>query len=350
MIGLPRYQEQAQRLLGRFFRAKRAELQKAVPTLLPLFDRTAEYALRPKSKRMRGYLLCAGYRLVAGKLPAEVISLSIIAELLHAYLLIEDDILDRDEQRRGGKTLHIALAGAYPRHSDARHLGTSHAILFAGLLSIWAHQLILASSFPLARKARVLSKVESMLEQTHYGEMLDVALAARTRATERDIILVYLLKTARYTFEAPLHIGALLAGGSRKDLAALSRFALPVGIAFQLQDDLLGLFGTARQIGKSVTSDLEEHKKTLVFLYARQMLNPSQRRTFDRYVHERPTKTTLVMVRRLVESSGAKAACTEAAFRMVEEGKKALTGHAGFGIQGVRRLVQLADFVVRRSY
>ncbi len=350
MIKLSGYQEQAQRLLGEFFRAKRRELQKNTPLLLPLFDRTMEYMMRPKSKRVRGYLVCAGYQLVSGKLPAEVVRLSIIAEMLHAYLLIEDDIIDRDEQRRGGKTLHISLAHVHRRHPDAEHLGMSHAVLLAGLLGIWARQRIHASAFPLARKERVLRKVESMLEETHYGEMLDVLLASGGRATERDIVLVYLLKTARYTFEAPLHIGAILAGAPKNDLAALSRFAIPVGIAFQMQDDLLGLFGTKRQIGKPVTSDLEEQKKTLPFLYARQMLTPSQRKPFDRLLVQRPTRKSLAAVRRMVESSGARFACAEAARQMVEEGKKALTDHPGFGIQEVSRLIQLADFVVQRSY
>lgn len=350
MIGLPQYQEQAQKFLGDFFRAKRKELQKTAPLLLPFFDRTTEYMLRQKSKRLRGYLVCAGYQLVAGKLPAGVARLSIIAEMFHAYLLIEDDIIDRDEQRRGGKTLHIALAHTQRRHPDAKHLGMSHAVLLAGLLGIWARQLILASAFPLSRKHHVLRKAESMLEETHYGEMLDVLLASGSRATERDIVLVYLMKTARYTFEAPLHMGAILAGAPKNDLAALSRFAVPVGIAFQMQDDLLGLFGTKRQIGKPVTSDLEEQKKTLPFLYARQMLAPSLRKAFDRLLAQRPTRKSLAAVRRMVESSGARSACAKAARLMVENGKRALTGHTRFGIQGVSRLVQLADFVVRRTY
>jgi geranylgeranyl diphosphate synthase type I len=107
------------------------------------------------------------------------------------------------------------------------------------------------------------------VQQTIIGQAQDIGIENKKSATEKEVLTMYENKTARYTFEGPLHLGAILAGcDNEKSLKALSEFAVPVGIAFQIQDDILGVFGNEKKIGKSVASDVEEGKLSLLVVKA----------------------------------------------------------------------------------
>lgn len=351
MNALLQYRKRADKALKAFLATKRRELQRQTPRLVPLFDRTADFVLRKGGKRVRGFLVTLGYQLIRKRTNADVQRLSLIAELCHASLLIHDDIIDRDDRRRGGPTVHVALRRHAPNQANANQYGTSQAILLGSLLGIWARQLVLESSFPSNVKLRALGQIESMMEATHAGEMLDVALADLSSASDKEIITVHLLKTARYTFESPLRLGALLAGASKRDLTTLSAAALPLGIAFQIQDDILGLFGDERTIGKSVTSDLAEGKKTLLINFAFRYAAASDRIRLRTLMAKRTiTQSILTQVQSIVRGTGALEANQALAQELVEQAKHALTQNPRFDTTGRKQFLQIADFVIERNH
>jgi geranylgeranyl diphosphate synthase, type I len=207
-------------------------------------DALREYVLRG-GKRLRGTLLILGHEAAGGRKEA-ALDASIGVELLHAYLLIHDDFMDQDDVRRGGPTLHRALGGD--------HLAASLALLCGSLCEAWAYQL-LGPAAPLAART---------VEQVILGQMADVRGPRGRELSADEILEVQRAKTGTYTFEFPLHLGAALASAAHPLLEVLSAYARPLGVAFQIADDLLGTFGAPEVTGKPNGSDLREGKRTLL--------------------------------------------------------------------------------------
>ena len=191
-------------------------------------------------------------------------------EILHAYLLVHDDLMDEDALRRGGPSLHqqyteLPLA---PSPLKPSTYGTAMAII-AGDLACWmALQALTHLPFPEERRLRAISKLSEIFLQVGYGQWLDILASGESPFGEPEAMLVNRLKTARYTIEAPLYLGGLLAGASEEELQALADYSRHLGQAFQLQDDLLGLYGSEEQLGKPVGSDLRQGKRNLLIIKA----------------------------------------------------------------------------------
>jgi len=202
-------------------------------------------------KRVRAVLLaaaCEGY----GGPPSDAILPALLSvELLHAYLLIHDDWMDEDEVRRGGPTVHAMLR---EHHTSAR-LGAIGAILAGDLLAGYAMEALCETRVSPDRLRESICEFVRMQVDVVLGQTLDVC------KTE-DVDAVHDLKTNSYTVRGPLLLGASLAGASSAQKAELETFARPLGIAFQIRDDLLGTFGDPRKTGKSTASDLRQGKRT----------------------------------------------------------------------------------------
>lgn len=348
MQDLVSYRRRIQPMLSSFFDDRHEEIAENVPQLLPLFRLLADYAASP-GKCVRGFLVTVGYAMIRGRVPGSVYRLSLLAELIHASLLIHDDIIDRDETRRGIPTLHTKIA-RLRKGADSVHYGNSQALLLGSILGIWAREHVLASPFAPNRKMQVLERVERLMAETHYGQMLDVQLARGSDASPADVLKVYMLKTAAYTFEAPLHIGAMLAGASKKQLAQLSEIALPIGVAFQIQDDILGMFGSAKEIGKPVTSDLAEGKQTILVALARTMLPARSRKRLETLLRTgTASRKDLSDARHLLVECGAKSEAEALARILADSGIQQLTKSGLFDITGKRLLASLARFSIRRN-
>lgn len=221
-------------------------------------------------KMLRGVLVKLGYELVHGSSNKEIIKAAIAYEILHTSFLVHDDIIDQSTLRRGKPTMHIALGGD--------HYALSQSICLGDLGFFLANQLISGSNFPDEFKNSALTIFMRTASDTIRGEMLDVELARSLAKKETDVLSLHRLKTALYTIVGPLSLGALLAGAEKKTLLALNKFGEYAGIAFQIQDDILGCFGDERYIGKSITTDIAEGKNTLLIAYAMQKANPQQQK------------------------------------------------------------------------
>ncbi|MFH8618849.1 polyprenyl synthetase family protein [Streptomyces sp. NPDC017979] len=277
-------------------------------------------------KRIRPLLCIAGWQAGGGTgLPGEVVGTAAALEMFHAFALIHDDIMDGSVTRRGRTTVHQMLAdrlGAALDPDQAEQLGVSAAILVGDLALTWSDELLYTDLTP-HRLAAVLPLVMAMRAETVHGQYLDITSARRPSTDASLALRIARYKTAAYTVERPLHIGAALAGAQPELLAGLSAYALPAGEAFQLADDLLGVFGDPQTTGKPNLDDLRGGKHTVLVALAREHATPEQRDTLDALLGRPglgPQDAT--RLRRILVATGARA---EVEHLITERRNRALT-------------------------
>jgi geranylgeranyl diphosphate synthase type I len=246
-----------------------------------------EHNLRP-AKRARAAFIYYGYKLFeksnGNKIKtdgAAVRHAAMSIELVHTGLLMHDDKMDQDETRRGLPTTHIHFRNIHKKnykHRGADLYGDNMAVDLGDAVMMLGVEILGKSKFDMDRKLAAINRLLRGVVNTAYGQAYDITLEAIGNASESDIVALHHAKTAIYTYENPLHIGAILAGAKKSDLELLSEYAIPGGVAFQLQDDILGLFGDPRKTGKPAHSDLRQRKPTLLITKALENSTPKQKK------------------------------------------------------------------------
>jgi len=344
-------------ILRGFWERKRREWAHVPEIVRAAFD--AYDVLTSDGKKIRSGLTRLGYDVCRdaepGNLPPEgVLRAAAGIEILHNAFLIHDDIMDESDLRRSLPTVHRKYADAFRSRFDseeaALRYGKAVALNFGDKGQALAQELVLDSGFPepvLLRAVRLMSRVTA---ETVAGQLLDVADVHLDELTQEQVLLIHEYKTAHYTVMLPLMLGAILAGAEEERLEALERFSIPLGIAFQIRDDILGLFGDERTIGKPVDSDLREGKKTLLFVHAYERANAEERRALLA-LHGNSTVSMkdLELIRRIVRSTGALSRSEQVAREMVarsEERIPEITQNPYWA----RLLRGLAEFFIERRY
>ncbi len=262
------YRRRADMRLAVLFEEKRAEVALQPFAVDRYVAHLEEYALRG-GKRLRGALVELGFQAIAGTPGTaapnvEAFEASLAFELLHAFLLTFDDVMDRDELRRGGPTLHMLAAreAATRGSSDPQHRGLSVTMLLGLVAQGMAFGCLERAGASLA----VRRYFDRVTEGVTLGQLLDVVAVDAPGAGPQEIAAIHQLKTGLYTTEGPLVLGALLAGARADgpEVSALRAYAAPLGEAFQLVDDLLGMVGEPDETGKPASGDLREGKRTAV--------------------------------------------------------------------------------------
>ncbi|MEV6426068.1 polyprenyl synthetase family protein [Streptomyces sp. NPDC051662] len=219
-------------------------------------------------KRIRPLLCLTGWHAAGAEdRPHSVIQAAASLEMFHAFALIHDDVMDQSATRRGHPTVHRTLAAHHSRGrtlSAADRLGNSAAVLIGDLALTWSDELLHTAGLTPTQLTAVLPLIDVMRTEVMYGQYLDVTATGTPTDDVERALAICRYKTAKYTVERPLHIGAALAGAGQPLLDALSAFAIPVGEAFQLRDDLLGVFGDPAHTGKPALDDLREGKATVL--------------------------------------------------------------------------------------
>jgi geranylgeranyl diphosphate synthase type I len=267
------------------------------------------------------------------------LDVGVALELLHAYFLIHDDWMDRDEVRRGAPTVHTALT----RRLGSPHLGAAVAVLAGD----YAAGLALEALCRVDTSADVLNRLmlafADMQQAAVLGQQLDVLAAQDTVET------TYQLKTASYSVQGPLLMGAHLAGASGEVCQALERLAIPTGIAFQMRDDLLNAFGDPKTTGKPVGSDIQEGKRTLLAQLAMRHLAGKEKKEFmAAYGNAKATKKQLSRAVALLESSGARAITEQRLQSLLLEAQRTIDA-APFRPKGKQLLHGAVDYLIRRE-
>lgn len=274
-----------------------------------LFESVQEFTLR-EGKRLRPLLLILTYK---GYSPAnqpisqKLYNASTCMEFLHNFMLIHDDIIDRSDLRRGKPTLHKVLAHTV-KSNDPDKLGIDLGIIAGDIVYALAIDAFLSINAPAKRKEQALKYFIQTAAFTAMGEFIDTVKGMEKieNVTEEDVYLNYTLKTARYTFDCPMVTGAILAGAKNHEIKKISAFGILIGQAFQIQDDIIGMFETEKNIGKSILSDLAEKKKTLLTIHAYKHLTGAKRRAFLK-VFNKETKTLndLETVKKILVDAGS---------------------------------------------
>lgn len=255
-------------VLSQFLAKEIQETQEIRPEVVEFVEIATEFVLAG-GKRLRPAFLSAGHKVMGGENESLAIKAGMAVELLHAAALVHDDIIDNSELRRGRPTVRRVIADRF----DDEGLGDSLAIIVGDTLLAMANKV--ASSINEDRPARAY--FDQMCAEINLGLYLDILGDTREKVDLDWVMKVMEYKTVRYTVEKPLLIGASLGGASSEKLEVMSGYAIPLGIAFQIQDDILGMFGDEGRVGKPVDSDPKEGKKTLLTLETIQRLKESRR-------------------------------------------------------------------------
>jgi geranylgeranyl diphosphate synthase, type I len=222
-------------------------------------------------KRIRGALVMLGYEMSGGTDRAMIVQAARAIEMVHAYVLIIDDINDRSVVRRGKPAAHVMMAAYYNEHNfgdDAQHFGETIAMNGA-ILGNHAAQMIMANlNAPQDLRLNAISILNRGMGITIHGQFNDVFNQVIGEVTEKQVNNVTTWKTAHYTFLNPLHIGMILAGADCHATDAITEYAMNTGNAFQITDDILGIFGEQHETGKSPMDDIREGKRTVLTVYA----------------------------------------------------------------------------------
>lgn len=251
-------------VLKDFFADKSAAAKRLDQDYYRLWDITGRFVLSG-GKRLRPHLCIMAYQAFGGSDPQSVINVAAAQELLHVCLLIHDDIIDRDFVRYGIPNISGQYQTLYDTPdlpaANTTHLANGAALLAGDLLLSEAYGLIADSQLTPQQIKLAQQELRAAMFHVAGGELLDTEAVLKP-IPDVDTTKIMDLKTAYYSCAAPLRSGALLAGVSKQDLVRLEKFAKHLGIAYQLTDDLLGVFGDTATIGKPTSSDIQEAKRT----------------------------------------------------------------------------------------
>lgn len=299
-----------QKEFGRFWDQKKKTLGKINEWGPDLVQRLRLFV--SEGKMIRGALVILSYLMGRGRINRSVLRAAMAMELVHSALLVHDDIMDQDLLRRGEKTLFAQYAdrGRREKFVQARHFGESMGICAGDILFFMAFELMSGIPCEGPVKEKILAFWAEELAWVGLGQMQDVYFgSARRPVTEKEILSLYLYKTARYTFSLPLVLGALLSGQGKKNLISLEKLGEDLGLVFQIKDDELGLFGQKIKTGKPVGSDIKEGKKTIFYHHLFKRLKGARSAALKKeYAKGTVNPAFIGTIRSLVESSGAREA------------------------------------------
>lgn len=265
---------------------------------------------RSGGKRIRPKIVLMAYEAFGGKDYADVVPVACAHELLHFSMLVHDDIIDRDVMRYGVDNINgryqKLYAAVLPDRQDQTHYAESAALIAGDLMLAGAHRLINESGLSSEKKVALQRIMYGSIFDVAGGQLLDTESSFRPLGSI-DALKIAHYKTASYSFVGPLLTGASLANATDKDINTLRDLGMSLGIAYQLTDDLLGVFGDESMTGKSNTGDIREGKRTYIIEQTVKGLNPRDLKQFKTYFGAQDlNETDIASVKELIIKSGAK--------------------------------------------
>jgi geranylgeranyl diphosphate synthase, type I len=314
---LDRLRESVSAALSAFLDRQRETLAAMDPSLGPVVDEVC--AVAEGGKRLRPAFAYWGWRGARNQATAEdeaaVLTAVAALEFVHASALVHDDVMDGAHTRRGRPATHVGFAS---RHTvadlsgDRELFGTGAAILIGDLALVWSDELLRRSGLSAAALTRARAVWDTMRTEVTAGQYLDLLRAAGGLPGADGALTVARYKSAGYTVQRPLQLGAAIAGAGPEVTEAYTAIGLPLGEAFQLRDDVLGVFGDPLVTGKSADDDLREGKQTLLIALAEQAADEAGRGLLDRSLGNADAgPEEIEALRALLESTGARARVEE---------------------------------------
>jgi geranylgeranyl diphosphate synthase type I len=303
------FKTRVDRILESVVEQEIAELIALDEMLAPVAEQVRSAVLR--GKRLRAAFCYWGWRAAGQPDRDAAVKLAAVMELVHAAALVHDDIIDDSPVRRGIPSVHVALRSALwpePHGFDEAGRrpgqGTALAIVVGDLLIAMAGHLFANCGLPAGYLRRARPLWSALTRELMAGECLEILVTGQRPRLERSL-KINQLKTAKYTVERPLQIGGVVAGASASILESYSAFGVPLGEAYQLRDDMLGVFGDPQTTGKSNADDLRGHKPTAILALALDEAGREARRTLDRLLGRRDLgERDLQTIREIIDSTG----------------------------------------------
>jgi len=264
-----------------------------------LLEHAKEHNLR-SAKRLRASFVYYSYLLGRKRVDERIFRAAVAIELVHTALLMHDDFMDQDELRRGGPASHKFLA------KGNKHYGEAMAVDLGDAVLSWGYEMLNGCQFKAELVNEAVNHLLRTIIKTGWGQAMDLNLEKEKKWTEDDVLTTHRAKTAIYTYENPLMVGAILGELSEEVKKILKEYGRWGGIAFQLQDDILGLFGNPEKTGKSADSDLLQGKRTLLMLVALKQGNKSDVKAIAKvWGKRRANKDDLRKAKEAVKRSGS---------------------------------------------
>jgi geranylgeranyl diphosphate synthase type I len=223
-------------------------------------------------------------------------------------MLVHDDIIDKSDKRRGKPAMHTLLKGSLGKNKKIKFSGEDLAIVVGDVMYAMGLDAFLAVKENRQRKEEALRKLFLAALYTGSGEFIELLLGIKPieKVTRQDIYKIYDYKTAHYTFASPLTMGATLAGAKTGEIKKLYSYGILLGRAFQIKDDIIGTFGTVKEIGKSNLTDIKEAKRTLLIWYAFNHADTKERLIIKRIMENKASKDAeLIKMRQIITATGA---------------------------------------------
>lgn len=274
----------------------------------PLLSRNIKGYILRKGKRLRPVLFVIGYLGFKKKAASNLYKSALSFELLHDFLLVHDDIIDKSATRRGKPSMHEIFNKYLTRRKNIKFSGQDLSLVAGDIMYALAMQAFLSIEEDARPKEEALKKFIEAAIHTGAGEFIELLYGTKSmdRITCGDIYKIYDLKTACYTFSSPLATGATLAGAKHAQVNALFKFGIYIGRAFQIKDDIIGMFKEEKEIGKSNLTDLQEAKKTILIWYAYRHCDKITKALIKKILSKKNVgKTDLLKMREIVTESGA---------------------------------------------
>ena len=296
--------------------------------LSPLLLSSIKDFLLRDGKRIRPILFVIGYLGFAKKQAPNLYTSALAIELLHDFMLVHDDIIDKSDTRRGKPSMHKLLNNYLKRYKNVKFNGQDLAIVVGDVIYAMSIDAFLSINEEPLRKERALRNFLKAAMYTGSGEFIELigGLTSIKKTTKNDIYKIYDYKTAHYTFACPLSTGAMLAGANDTQVKKLFDYGIYLGRAFQIKDDILGIFGDEKKIGKSTLSDLQEAKQTLIIWYTYNNSNKSTKHLIEQtFAKKRVTKNDLLSIQKAMAGSGALAYAKNEISRFAEKANSLMT-------------------------
>jgi geranylgeranyl diphosphate synthase type I len=311
-ITISQIQEQIDKVLAEFIASKKAKLENLDDDLKLVSEFLSDFILSG-GKRFRPVFASLGYIGAGGTLNIPVTKAFASLELVHVCALIHDDLMDGSDMRRNHPAIHKQFESYHLNsnfNGSANQFGAAAAILLGDLALSWSDELLHSSDLLDNQLSRALPVFFEMREELMAGQYLDVLEGVRAKSDRARSSKIARLKSGKYSVERPLQFGASIAGANEKLISDFSKFGLLLGEAFQLRDDLLGVFGETSITGKPSGDDIREGKRTILIALALERSSPDEKVTIEKSLGtEKLDGSQIAAVQEIISRCGAMAEC-----------------------------------------
>ena len=343
--------EEINHALAQFIKDEERDLARIGSELDPVSEHLERFLL-DSGKRLRPIFAYVGFLGAAKNPTPQMIAAFASLELVHVCALIHDDVMDGSDTRRGAPAIHKSFENLHKTKNltgSAEQFGISAAILLGDLALIWSDQMLHNAGLSDQQLINGLKIYDEMRVELMAGQYLDVYEQALASQSVERALKVARFKSGKYTIERPLHFGAAIAGSHPSLEKLYSDYGIPLGEAFQLRDDLLGVFGDPSETGKPAGDDLREGKRTVLMALAMEKADASAKKLFNDLLGKADlTNDQIKDLQDEIIKSGAVEQVEEMITQFTKEALLALT-HSGLSPIGKNLLTAMASIATKRN-